>query len=364
MQPPIVRSASSSSSSSESVKVKEVIVPKSKSSSSSSHEDPMIKVKVKNEVKYLGTLKPYDIDIDLPDTTINNHDLILLGKAEKICAAHGIVKSTKRERIYKHENKVIATRTTKKVTVNVLKKDAKKNSQVMTTSVGVGSLIGCVGLAGGPIGLVAGVAAGAGLGFVVGGIYIKHKITKNIKIRLFTSDHYIKWRTEAITTKIYPIFKNFVDTDKEFEDFLCPITSDIISSPMRAPDGNTYEKEKIEEYLDGITKDPTVLCQSPLRGKSFSKSQLVFDYNYCQKLIIKTQEVYEKISNMKDNLVLQHGLKAVKKNTKETINSIHDQVRYHYYVKYSKAVKKGEMTLEEREKLINKELAQWDWRIK
>lgn len=332
-------------------------------SSSTSSDEVIIKEKLRPIPEKLRDLLPEDLNVDLPNTGVSNNSLMLIGKAEKNCKMQSKDKSRTREITYKKENKQLVKIATKKTTVTVVKKDAKKNSQVMATSVGIGSLVGCVGAAGGPIGLVAGVAAGAGIGFVVGGIYIRNKITKRLNIHLFTSDHYMKWRNDAIQTKVFPIFKNFINVEEYLEDFLCPITYDIISMPMKAPDGRTYEKLDIEKYIDGKTKDPNKLVESPFKGKEFSKNQLVFDLDYCQRLIKKTSEIYDLVKKVEGRNIERDGLKAVKKNTTETVRSIHEQVELYYLREFSNNKANKDRPSTERYEYVERKSAQWDWRI-
>lgn len=307
-------------------------------------------------------LIPEYIKVNLPDTKVENTAIMLLGKTETTCKTYSETKSKKREKIYTKENKSLVKSTTKKTALTVIKKDAKKNSQVMAASVMTGCAVGSVGWAGGPLGGIIGMSIGGGIGFFVGGIYIKNNVTKKINLQIFTSEHYIKWRANAVIQKVFPIFKNFLDLDKQFEDFFCPISQDLIISPMRAPDGRTYEKEMIEIYLDVASKNnPEKKCESPIRGKGFSKSELVFDLSYCQKLLLKTNEVYKMVKQIGADNVLKNGLKAVQKNTKETITALHDSVRMHYFNLYSSDAKNKQMTIEELNMLVKKECVQWDW---
>ncbi len=326
--------------------------------------EPQKKIKVieKPKDKYgEPSLLPFGVKTHLSESKVESTALMLLGGAETTCRMHGESESSLREKTYRKENKALVKSTTKKTALTVIKTDAKKNSKAMGISVGVGAALGCVGFAGGPIGGAIGVSVGSTIGFFVGGVYIKNNITKKINIQIFTSDHYTKWRADAVIQKVFPIFKNFLDADDQFEDFFCPISQDIISIPMKAPDGKTYEKDMIEGYLLAVTKDAEKKCESPIRGKSFSRSELVFDLTYCQNLIVKTQEVYKKVKEVEGNYILKYGLEAVQKNTKQTIDSLYTSVKFHYFNELSIKKENRNMTLEQLEAKVKKECAQWDW---
>jgi hypothetical protein len=63
------------------------------------------------------------------------------------------------------------------------------------------------------------------------------------------SQKYIQWRDEAIKTKIYPLFQQFLRDSDLLEDLLCDLTQDLISHPVKAPNGKVYEKAAIDDWL-------------------------------------------------------------------------------------------------------------------
>eukprot|EP00961_Rhodomonas_salina_P072639 975970-Rhodomonas_salina.1 len=50
--------------------------------------------------------------------------------------------------------------------------------------------------------------------------------------------------------------------------FVCPISHEIMDDPVMDPEGNTYERQRIEEWLGRESR-------SPLTNSELSKSQLV-----------------------------------------------------------------------------------------
>ena len=60
-------------------------------------------------------------------------------------------------------------------------------------------------------------------------------------------------------------------------DFLCPITQEIFINPVMIDDGNTYEKDAIEEWLKSHNT-------SPLTGSELSSKDTMAN-NTLQRLI-------------------------------------------------------------------------------
>lgn len=73
----------------------------------------------------------------------------------------------------------------------------------------------------------------------------------------------IKIEAKAIAASVQP--SN--DDEDEDEDFVCPISQEIMKDPWMDPEGNSYEKEKIFEWLE---KNST----SPITRNALKKDQL------------------------------------------------------------------------------------------
>ncbi len=72
--------------------------------------------------------------------------------------------------------------------------------------------------------------------------------------------------------------------DDVLKDFLCPITKDIPSCPVRAPNYLTYDRKAIEEMLDN-GKIP------PRCSQLFAKDDLVFDHSHANTICIRISEI-------------------------------------------------------------------------
>lgn len=232
----------------------------------------------------------------------------------------------------------------------------------MAVSVCGMGLIGSFGWFSGPAGGIAGTTLGIASGFLVGGYIIHNHVNKKINVAIQFSDHYAQWRAKAIIEKVYPIFRNFIDSDKEFEDFMCPIAQDICSVPMLAPDGRTYNQKEIYEYISYKTNSDDQNVRSPIRGKDFCKNDLVVDSDYCRRLIEKTEKIYQDVVEYGHESAVEHGMKAVISNTQELMENIRVQVEVGLYLELNEAVRNKKMTKNERDDLIELGTKQWDFR--
>jgi len=298
-------------------------------------------------------------NLRFPKTEISNEKIILVGSAKDKCDILLDDENMDFCEFFKSENK----RSVKAAKIKLVKKDAKKNSAIMTLATTTGIAVGSVGWAGGPIGGVIGMGIGGITGIAIGSIYINHKVTKKINLHIIASDKYQVWRSSAISQQIFPVFKMFLDASEEFKTFLCPLTKDLISLPLRAPDGYTYEKDAIFEYLKkntGSDKDLATF-KSPVNARAICKATLVFDFDYCIRLIQKTKQVYLEICKHRDRLVLKHGFDAVEQNTIQTMKYVQTQVKMYYFDLYEDQVNKNEISEQKRAELIAKTKKEWDW---
>lgn len=171
----------------------------------------------------------------------------------------------------------------------------------------VGTVVGA--LAGGVVGTVKGGAmsvpgalTGAKIGGCAGftlGIAVS---SIHVTIQIRQSDHYIRWKTQALQDKVYPLFQDFLKQDEQFQDLICPISFALPVVPVKSPNGHVYEKASIEKWLLSNPDNP---C--PLRGKSFTKSDLVYDQKHLNKIIKRAKELL----NQKLNPHVGEGLRAL-----------------------------------------------------
>jgi len=87
-----------------------------------------------------------------------------------------------------------------------------------------------------------GAAIGGGIGSLVGATYNVSEMER--------SREYTTWRDQAIRDKIFPLFQQFLEKSDVIENFLCPITQDLISIPVRDPKGRVYERDAIFAWID------------------------------------------------------------------------------------------------------------------
>lgn len=301
------------------------------------------------------------IGMEIPEPPLGVETIKLVGEAAKNARVYAGAYESPRRSIYKKENSALVSDIRKQTIVNVLKEDAGKNAKIMTVTVCVFTAIGSAGWAAGPVGGAAGMGAGAAVGVGVGGAIIKHKINKKINLVIVSSQHYALWRASAIEKNVYPVFRNFI-VDGGFREFFCPIYLDVCRIPVKAPDGQTYDQETIYAYITDQNKGPDEYVNSPLRGKQFRKKDLQIDLDYCRRLIFKASQVYKQVLRYGRDNVQAHGVKAVRKNTKDLMEGIRIELAKNLYVKYDEKVRKKEMTGAERDEKIAYETKQWDFR--
>lgn len=288
--------------------------------------------------------------------------LALAGQAKSDAKLYAGPKDKPRRDIYKKDNPEIVKDITKKARIKVLKDEALENATVMSITIGIFGGIFSLGFIGGPLVGAPLLAVGIGSGIALGGVFIDWSVKKEINIEIKLSDHYAQWRSQAITENVYPIFKSFIDADKVFEDFLCPIEQDICSIPMLAPDGRTYNQDSIYKHIQSLGAGENDYIVSPIRGQNFRKVDLVIDSQYCKKLIAKAEQVYlDVIKYGKDNNI-KHGISAVIKNKQDLMESIRLQMYFQLNMAYEDDLRKGILTPNEVYELVKKGTKQWDYR--
>lgn len=302
------------------------------------------------------------IVVKIPKTSIPRNAVCLRGKAKKnaelFCSNR---RRIQRRELYKKNNKCLS----KEITIKVVKKTFLLNTGKVATCTGVGVGIGAVGFAtpAAPIAGPVGMAVGGGLGLGVGLYWASRSVKKKVNVTIEKSNEFALWRLNQFNDKVYFVFRNFLDTEKCFKKFICPIIGDLILMPMKAPDGHVYDWEYIEPYIDALTTDPNEAVPSPIEnGKEFCKNDLVFDRKFCLDLIKKAEATYNKVLGIQAEHIKAEGLQAVIKNTKHVMEFIREQVEVSVYQELQPKVDSGEITEAERNEMVEKACRQWDFR--
>lgn len=207
---------------------------------------------------------------------------------------------------------------------------------------GVGLCVGGppVAINGAILGAKIGGAAGGALGAVSG--VIKGVAVHTLEIKHSTA--FIDWKIKQVKEKVYPIFRKYLkDTDFEgMEGVICPISMDVITIPVWAPDGDIYDKDSIEQWIDqvdainnkkredyecGKTKELDLLQTSPKRSVSFGKEDLRYDQKTLAKIYKKATEILKKGVKLKDldekeGAVVVEGMTNLAKHCEEVTCSV------------------------------------------
>jgi WD40 repeat protein len=112
------------------------------------------------------------------------------------------------------------------------------------------------------------------------------------------------------------------------ENYLCPITHEVMTNPVMAADGNTYQKENIAEWLMG-GKRISPLTGEPLSHTTFNENNLVKKMirEFLER-IVKSKENLESVLNLcidkKQELVedLLKKMQDMKSNTTEVLKGM------------------------------------------
>lgn len=290
--------------------------------------------------------------------------LCLVGNAQYNGKRYTTVRSNSSLRSeFKKENKTEVSKIQKEATIKILVKKSGLNFLiVMGCTIPLGALGGGLGVLGGPVGIASGTIAGVAGGLLISSAIIAKRVVKEIKINIDLSTYYKSWRTQALISKSLSVFKNFLDIDKKFEKFMCPITYDFITVPVKGLDGKTYENESILEHLrlsKSKKESDENYTRSPIRGADFGEEDLVFDMQYFPKLMRKANRVYEEVKKISNNSINKYGMKAVVENTRRAMQAIHASVSSALWNHYVIENKKSH---QEIACIIQQACIQWDFR--
>lgn len=185
---------------------------------------------------------------------------------------------------------------------------------------------------GGAFGAGAGAGIGALTGFfyanvpgIVPGSYLGAKIGTAVgmvggfcfgvygsKIYFMSSKKYSTWYEDIKKEELGQIYEKILNDDPRFDPFICKITNALIAIPVKAPDGQIYEKEAVTMWIKArwnvIQRAHESGSQmayieqlrntvSPIRGEPFQEEDLSFDKEYEGKL---KQLILQKSSELEE----------------------------------------------------------------
>lgn len=117
---------------------------------------------------------------------------------------------------------------------------------------------------------------------------------------------YKAWRDQAIRDKVFPLFQQFLEKSAVIENFLCPLTQDLITIPVRDPKGRIYERNEIFAWIDrantaeALVRFPTEadrdkfrLRASPYEDMALTKADLTYDTDYHNKVSVALKTVFD-----------------------------------------------------------------------
>ncbi|MGD2169006.1 MAG: hypothetical protein PVI40_02055 [Chlamydiota bacterium] len=143
-------------------------------------------------------------------------------------------------------------------------------------------------------------------GAIIGGLYRTHQINNNITNQIQLSTAYVDWKTNEIEEDVYQQYQEHLKENERLRDFLCPITHDLISFPVKTPDGRVWEKQNIQLHLElcrnaGITDERT----HPFRIQPITIDDLTFDNEYHRIVVNVLNEIIaeETILSIREGII-------------------------------------------------------------
>jgi len=145
-----------------------------------------------------------------------------------------------------------------------------------------------------------GAAIGGGIGSLV-------SATRKVK-EMERSKEYATWRAQAIRDKVFPLFQQFLEKSDVIENFLCPITRDLITTPVRDPKGRVYEQDAIFAWIDRVVpytpealarlpteadRDRVRFRTSPFCDMALTKADLTSDTDYHTKISVALKALFD-----------------------------------------------------------------------
>jgi hypothetical protein len=146
-----------------------------------------------------------------------------------------------------------------------------------------------------------GAAIGGGIGSLVGATYNVSEMER--------SREYKTWRAQAIRDKIFPLFQQFLEKSDVIENFLCPITQDLISIPVRDPKGRVYERDAVFGWIDRVVpytpealarlpteadRDRVRFRTSPFCDMVLTQADLIYDTDYHRNISVALKALFDR----------------------------------------------------------------------
>jgi U-box domain-containing protein len=127
-------------------------------------------------------------------------------------------------------------------------------------------------------------------------------------------EDYKRWKGKAIADEVYPKYEEWIRSVNDFDDYLCGLNLTLCRVAVRDPNGQLYDKEAIERWIDSVEADPNkrgTNLSCPQRKRVLKKSDLICDFTYHAKVL----EIID--IKLKEKLDAQYraGLLAYKNST-------------------------------------------------
>lgn len=279
-------------------------------------------------------INPYKVPIPPLPSPFPIDVIMLTGKAKADAEMYGKEDFKPRLELYESKYPYECKQRRRDIRMRVRIEDPCRTAKIMSICVGIFGGLGSLGWLAGPLGGAPGTTLGILSGMGLGAIISKHCINNEIEVEITSSDHYRKWRSEEIATKVYPVLKSYPVKNYQrngyevFNEFYCLISHNVCAIPMITPSGEIFNLEDIREHAKSRGKKDDEKFESPAGTKNFfSINDLKFDYDYCKKLIEKAERVYRNVECYGEKNKDKYGAEAVIKNTKELMERIRVEVK-------------------------------------
>lgn len=150
-------------------------------------------------------------------------------------------------------------------------------------------------------GAILGGKIGAGIGGLGGACYGAY----DLKAEFLCSKKYQDWIAQARQKDVYPIYERVILEDERFKAFMCPINLDLITIPVRAPDGDIYEQADIVNWIKAKEKEIEIARQSGYTEQQIAgiKKTISLQRKYNRGFGVNDLEYFPEYFKRLDNLV-------------------------------------------------------------
>jgi len=160
----------------------------------------------------------------------------------------------------------------------------------------VPSFLGASGgaiIGGPPLGI-----AGGGAGLLLGHYY---SCSKNY-------EEYSKWLKLYNETEVIKEFKSLNEDKQILENFICPISFELIVNPVKCPSGRYYDKKSLQQVAD---TNPEGIINCPFRNGTFTMAQVRDAPEFFSELKAKITSELVKELNTDLSPKVKEGLQAL-----------------------------------------------------